>query len=95
MEPVSSVLFSLFRGTSQHGEWVVACLQGAWPALLGDKLAAACRPRTFSNSRLVIEVVDPMWAGTLHSLERDILAKIGSATAGEVRSLAFTEPPSG
>jgi len=68
---------------------VVACLEGAWPLLLGDKLAPACRPRSFADSRLVVEIVDPVWADALRSLEGEILAKIGRATAGEVRSLTF------
>ncbi len=89
MQPVSTVLFSLFRGTPQHEEWVVSCLSGAWPGLLGDRLAAICRPLALENSRLVVEVLDPLWMQALVDLQEEILVKLQAATGGEVRSLTF------
>ncbi len=91
MEPVSTVLFSLFRGTPQHEEWVVSCLGGAWPGLLGDRLAAICRPLALKKSRLVVEVTDPLWSQALVDLQEQILAKLQAATGGEVRSLTFKQ----
>jgi hypothetical protein len=89
MEPISPILFSLFRGSPRHAEWVVACLQGAWPGLLGPKLAAVCRPCLYENRRLVIEVLDRAWEDPLRACEPELLAKIRTATSDEVRTLAF------
>ncbi len=89
MEPVSTVLFSLFRGTPRHEEWVVSCLGGAWAGLLGGSLAAICRPLTLEKSRLVVEVLDPLWMQALVDLREQILAKLRVATGGEVQALTF------
>lgn len=87
MEPVSNIIFSIFRGTPHHEDWVLSCLEGAWPGLVGERLASACRPRTLKGSHLVVEVLDPEWAPALKSLGSELLAKIEVATTGEVRSL--------
>ncbi len=89
MEPASKAVYALFRDTPRHGDWVVACLQAAWPALLGETLAPACRPRSLAHARLTIEIVDPMWADAVRHLEGEILARIGEATGGLVRSLVI------
>jgi hypothetical protein len=89
MEPVSTVLFSLFRGTPQHEEWVVSCLGGAWPGLLGSRLAGICRPLALEKSHLVVEVLDPVWMQALADLREQILAKLQAATGGEIQTLAF------
>jgi len=87
MEPVSNIIFSIFRGTAQHDDWVLSCLEGAWPGLVGERLAAACRPRTFKGSHLTVEALDPEWVPALKALEDELLAKMVEATGGEVRSL--------
>jgi predicted nucleic acid-binding Zn ribbon protein len=87
MEPVSNIIFSIFKGTAQHEEWVLSCLEGAWPVLVGERLASACRPRALKGSRLMVEVLDSEWIPALKDLEDDLLARIEAATGGEVRSL--------
>lgn len=87
MEPVSSVIYSLFRGTPRHAEWVVACLEGAWPGLLGDKLAAMCRPAGLEGRRLTIQVLEPAWLEPLRGCSADILERIRQATGDEVLSI--------
>ena len=87
MEPVSNIIFSIFLGTAQHDGWVLSCLEGAWPRLVGERLASACRPRTFKEPHLIVEVIDPEWGPALKGLEDELLAKIEAATGGEVRSL--------
>jgi hypothetical protein len=88
LDQLRSVLFSLHRGTPSHGEWVVAFLSGAWPRLLGDRLAAACRPARFENSKLVVEVIDSNWAEAVKSIRSELLEKLRAATAGEVKSIS-------
>ena len=87
MEKIFGLLFSLYRGTPKQGEWVVACLQGAWAKLLGDRLAGVCRPVSFGDSTLVIEILDPQWEEAIKSVTPELLEKLRSATAGEVRRM--------
>jgi hypothetical protein len=89
MEPISTILFKIYRGTPQHSDWMVACLQGVWPSLLGERLAQVCRPASFSGSTLVIEVLDSDWAGALRSTRKQLLEKLRNATADEVLRLEF------
>jgi hypothetical protein len=89
MEQLFSVLFSANRKTPIHGEWMVACLKGAWPKILGEKLAAACRPARFENSRLIVELLDDNWADAVNSIRSALLEKLRIATAGEVKSIAI------
>ena len=89
MEPISPILYSLFRGTPRHSDWVLACLQGAWPGLLGSKLARVCRPCRFDQGRLGIEVLDQSWTEALRACEPEVLQKVRTATGGEVHSVFF------
>jgi len=89
VEPLSSVLFSLFKGKPNHGEWVIACLQGAWPRLLGERLAAVCRPGGLKDSDLRIEIFDQSWEAAVKSVRAELLDKLRAATAGEVKSISF------
>jgi len=89
MEPISRILYSLYRGTPRHGEWVVGCLEGAWPKLLGEKLAGSCRPRTFKHSVLYIEIVDSAWQEALEDVKKDLEERLRRATGGEVQRVRF------
>jgi len=89
MKPLADILFSLYRGTPKHGDWIIACLEGAWPRLLGDRLAEACRPKSYFDSRLVIEIVDPLWEEALKSMKSELLVRLREGTAQEVRELAL------
>lgn len=72
-----------------RGEWVVGCLQGAWPRLLGDRLAAVCRPASFDGSTLVIEAIDDQWRETVKGIGPTLLEKLRAATAGEVSRISI------
>ena len=87
MEQLFSVLLSLRRGTPEHGEWVVACLEGAWPKLLGGRLAAVCRPARLEGSELVVEVLDGGWEDAVRSVKPALLERLQAATAGEVKEI--------
>ena len=90
MKPVSHVIYSLYKGQPNHGQWVVACLEGAWPKLLGARLAAACRPAFFEKSDLRIEIFDQEWEQAARSVKQALLEKLRAATASEVKSISFT-----
>lgn len=83
------ILFSLHRGTPRQGEWVVNCLEGAWPKLLGDRLAAVCRPTAFIGSELVVEILDDNWEEAIRSVKPELQNKLWTATAGEVKTISL------
>jgi predicted nucleic acid-binding Zn ribbon protein len=89
MEPLSGILFGLFRGSPQHGDWVVACLEGAWPALVSERIALVCRPARFEASKLTIEITDAAWDEPLRQMAPELLQRIRQGTADEVRELRF------
>jgi len=66
---------------------VVSCLQGAWPKLLGDKLAAVCKPVSFEGSTLAIEILEPQWEEAVRSVRPELLEKLRSATSGQVAKI--------
>lgn len=90
MEPLSHVLYSLYRGQPNHGQWVVACLEGSWSKILGERLAAACRPALFEKSDLRIEIFDQEWEQAAQSVKQALLDKLRAATANEVKSISFS-----
>jgi hypothetical protein len=89
LEQLFSVLVLLCRGTPKHGQWLIACLEGAWPKLLGDRLAAVCRPARFEGSELVVEILDRDWEEAVRSVKPALLEKLKAATAGEVKTIAM------
>jgi hypothetical protein len=89
MESLSNLLYSLYRGTPYHDDWLIACLSGAWQGLLGDKVAQVSRPLKMRSLELIVEVDDAAWLATLSSMSRDLLGRIRSATRGEVQRLSF------
>ena len=90
MESVSGILYTLYRGTPRHGEWVVACLDGSWQRLLGERLAAACRPHYLERSELCIEILDPAWEQALQGVKKELEEKLCAATGGEVRRVRLS-----
>jgi len=90
LEPLFGVLFSLFKGEPNHGQWVVACLEGAWPKLLGDRLSAVCRPARFENAELQIEILDSEWDQAVKSVRQTLLEKLQVATANEIKTITFS-----
>jgi hypothetical protein len=93
VEPLFGVLFSLNKGKSNHGEWVIACLQGAWPKLLGERLAAVCRPARLEGANLQIEILDQAWESAVRSVKAEVVERLRTATADEVRSVSFSRQP--
>ena len=90
MESLGSVVFSLFRGSPRHGEWVVSCLAGAWPVLVGQQISAACEPRSLEKSILTVQVIVPEWKEALEGLKEEIAAKLRTATGGVVEGVVFS-----
>ena len=92
MDQLFEVLLSLHKGTPQYGEWVVACLEGAWPRLVGDRLAKACHPVRFSGSELVIEMMDNDWTDAVQHLKPRFLDKLRTAiTSCPIKSIVVVK----
>jgi hypothetical protein len=89
MKPISTLLFNIYRGTPQHPEWVVACLQGMWPTLLGEGLDRVCRPVAFADGRLRVEILDPGWEEAIRSSAEEIAQRVRAATGDEVRQISY------
>jgi hypothetical protein len=89
MQPISKLVFSLFRGTERHEEWLLSCLQGAWPKIVGARMAKACVPAELHRGRLVIRVVDPAWETALAGMEQEILSRVRASSTDEIRYLSL------
>jgi len=84
------ILLGIHRGSPRHGDWVLACLEGAWTKLVGDRLAAVCRPVRLEDSELVVEVLDPNWEEAVKGVKSALQQKLDSETTGLVKTLSFT-----
>jgi hypothetical protein len=87
MQHVSTVLYTLYKGTPAHGEWVVACLEGAWRGIFGEPLDRKFRPVRFEAGRLTVEVTDSSWEAAVRGMRREIVDRLDRATSGVVTSL--------
>jgi hypothetical protein len=90
LEPLSAVLYALHKGNPNRGQWIVACLNGAWKKLVGEKLASVCRPARYENAHLLIEILDPDWDPAIKSVRHALQEKLRAATAGEVKTISFS-----
>lgn len=57
--------------------------------MVGERLAAVCRPRGFSDGRLKIEILDADWGVALRSMEKELSEKLRTATGDEVSRVSF------
>jgi hypothetical protein len=89
LDQLFGVMFSLGRGMPNKSEWVIACLEGAWPKLLGERLAGVCRPVSFRGAELVIEIRGRDWEDAIKNIRPALLEKLRAATAGEIASLSI------
>ena len=90
MKAVSAVIYSLFRDTSHHSDWVIACLSGAWNGILGEQIAGNCRPASLRDAELMVEVTDEAWFPILKGMKDELLQLIRTATGGVVRQMSLT-----
>ena len=91
MEPLYRVLFSLYKDEPQYGNWVISCLQRAWPNLVGLGLSNSCRPVSLNNKVLTVETADGAWRAAIRSLEQEILKKLQTETGLEIRKIDVLE----
>jgi predicted nucleic acid-binding Zn ribbon protein len=89
MESLAKVLISLYRQSPHHETWVVACLEGMWRGLMGERIARICRPVEMRSGQLVVTVLNPAWHPVLSRMAPELLERIRSATGNEVRRLVL------
>ncbi len=89
MKQLFSILLGIYRGTPGHDNWVLACLEGAWAKLVGDRLAAVCRPVRLNGNELVVEILDRDWESALRGIEPALQHKLEAITAGIVKTISF------
>jgi predicted nucleic acid-binding Zn ribbon protein len=66
----------------------VAAVMAAWPAAVGEAVAAHVRPRRLHDGVLLVEVDAPVWATQLRYLEEDVLRRLGrKVRPGVVKAL--------
>ena len=53
-----------------------------WPKVVGETLAAHCRPLSLDGTRLVIAVDEPAWATQIRYLETELLARLAAVVEG-------------
>lgn len=68
---------------------MVACLEGAWPSLVGRPLSGVCRPWSFDRGDLKIEILDEAWRPALEGVRDQLCSRIRDATDGEVRRISL------
>ena len=93
MKPLFGVLLGIYRGTPLHDNWVLACLEGAWAKLIGDRLAAVCRPVSLKKSELIVEILDQDWEEAVKGVALPLQQKLDTITTGIVKTLSFSRRP--
>jgi predicted nucleic acid-binding Zn ribbon protein len=92
---VGEGLDRLARSLSGVGAQPLATVFTEWQAVVGDTLAAHCRPLALDGTRLVIGVDEPAWATQVRFLETELLARLAEVvTTAQVRSIEVRVIPS-
>ena len=66
----------------------VAAVMAAWPAAVGEAVAAHVKPRRLQDGVLLVEVDAPVWATQLRYLEEDVIVRLGrKVRPGVVKSI--------
>ena len=97
--PVGESLDRLARSLSGVGAQPLASVFTEWPRVVGDTLAAHCRPLALDGTRLVIAVDEAAWATQVRYLERELIARLAEVVGGapvasiEVRVAPSESPP--
>lgn len=83
------------RGLSGIGAQPLATVFTEWSVIVGDTLAAHCRPLALDGTRLVIGVDEAAWATQVRFLETELLARLAEVVAATpVRSIEVRVTPS-
>ena len=92
--PVADSLDAVARNLGGAGGPALVDLLSRWPAVVGEGLAAHCRPVSLRAGTLTIAADEPAWGAQLRWLEADLLARLDQAVgAGTVTRIAVRVRP--
>jgi predicted nucleic acid-binding Zn ribbon protein len=80
--PLGESLDRLSRSLSGVGAQPLVSVFTEWPKVVGETLAAHCRPLSLDGTRLVIAVDEPAWATQIRYLETELLARLAAVVEG-------------
>ncbi len=87
-------LDAVTRGLGGPSASALATLFGAWPAVVGEAVAAHSRPLSITDGVLTIAVDDPGWATQLSYLQTQLVARVEAAVGpGQVGSVRVRVRP--
>lgn len=76
---LSVSLDAVTRDLGGTGGPALVALLPRWSALVGEQIAAHCRPIALRHGALTIGVEDPTWGAQLRWLEADVLNRLSEA----------------
>ena len=92
--PIGESLDAVARNLGGAGGPALVDLLRRWPAVVGESLAAHCRPLTLRSGTLTIAADEPAWGAQLGWLEADLLRRLDQAVgAGTVTRIAVRIRP--
>jgi predicted nucleic acid-binding Zn ribbon protein len=92
-QPFGAVLARLIQARGWQRPAAEALVFGAWPKVVGEEVAAHCRPVKLEAGELVIEAESTAWATQLRLLASSLLVRIaGEVGHGVVRRLNIHGP---
>ena len=92
--PLAASLDAVTRNLGGAGGPALVDLLRRWPEVVGESLAAHCRPLTLRNGTLSIAADEPGWGAQLGWLEADLLRRFDEALgAGVITAIAVRIRP--
>jgi hypothetical protein len=92
--PVADSLAAVARNLGGAGGPALVDLLGRWPDVVGEALAAHCRPLTLKAGTLTIAADEPAWGAQLGWLEAELKRRLDEAVgAGVVTRIAVRIRP--
>jgi predicted nucleic acid-binding Zn ribbon protein len=97
-EPLAVPLERLLRSLGTPGVAAVQSVFTDWPALVGDDVAAHCRPVSLDRGCLLVAVDDPGWATRFRYEQASLIGRFadvlgeGEITRIDVRVSPRSEP---
>ena len=82
MERAGRVLAKL--KLSSHGITSEQLATAAWPAAVGERIAARCVAAQLVRSRLIVEVPDSTWQRQLWTMRTQVLARLESVLGSRI-----------
>jgi predicted nucleic acid-binding Zn ribbon protein len=91
---LQSLFSRVLRLARNDPETLVAALQGLWPHVVGEEIAANSRPVRLRRSTLIVEVTSDRWARELTRLQPLLVEKTNRYwEAGVIDRMEFQERP--